>query len=140
MYDVNGFPPTSTSTRRSPSRGTTWTKSGPRVCAAADGAPPTASATDAEIKMRLVSRIAALDRRGGRHGSGRPQCLLATLAGQHAAHVRERLLHPGERIVGVDLVLEVDVARVPDPLQGAEQRRNREHAFADDALAVLVHR
>src|SRR5205823_13474876 len=57
--------------------------------------------------------------------------------GERAPHVGERLLHPRERIVRVDLVLEVDVAPVADRLQLLEDLGYRDGALAHDALTLL---
>src|SRR5437879_9585782 len=57
--------------------------------------------------------------------------------GERAAHVGERLLHPRQRVVGVDLVLEVDVPTVPDRLELLENLGDRDRSLTDDALAAF---
>src|SRR3989441_12880833 len=57
--------------------------------------------------------------------------------GERAAHVGGRLLHPRQRGVGVDLVLEVYVPPVPDRLELLENLGDRDRSFADDARAGL---
>src|SRR2546429_9559016 len=54
--------------------------------------------------------------------------------GERAAHVGERLLHPRQRVVGVDLVLEVDVPPEPDRLGLLENLVERGRPLADDGL------
>src|SRR5947208_16883919 len=65
----------------------------------------------------------------------RPIGMLAILrrrqSRQHAAHVAERALHAGHRIVAVDLVLQVDAALILHLLQLAEDSRERLDAVAD---------
>src|SRR5260370_29880267 len=51
---------------------------------------------------------------------------------EHAAHVRERLLHPGQGVVGVDLVLEVDVAREAHRLELPEDFGDRDRALRSE--------
>src|SRR5512132_2019959 len=57
--------------------------------------------------------------------------------GEDAAHIAERALHPGQRVLGVDLVLEVDTALVVHLLELLEQADDRQDAVADVTLAVL---
>src|SRR5207248_8454173 len=57
--------------------------------------------------------------------------------GERAAHVGERLLHPRQRVIGVDFVLEVDVAPKADRLELLEELGDRDRSLADDALAPL---
>src|SRR5437773_1989424 len=130
MYAVNGWPPMRTSTRRSASWRTSSTRfSATReVCAkvgtAAAQATPSASNDENLIVVIIRYSVRALNHRGHRGHRGKAfLCVLGVLCGsmfsngrqtrQHAAHVRERLLHPRQRILGVDLVFEIDVARVP---------------------------
>src|SRR5437879_8296368 len=54
--------------------------------------------------------------------------------GERAAHVGKRLFHSGQRIIGVDLVLQVDVAPIPDGLELPKDRSDRDDALAHDAL------
>src|SRR5437879_4629528 len=124
MYDVNGLPPIMTSTRRSASCGVTWTKFGADAAAACASAARLTPIAGTSIRAIFMAIFMAL-RMGG-----------APLSGEHTAHVGERLLHARERIVGVDLVLEVDVARVGHGRQRRKERGNGQHACTDDALAV----
>ena len=57
---------------------------------------------------------------------------------QDTSHERKRAEHAGERIRGVDFVLEIDVPSVPDALQRLEESPERDRALSDDALAVDV--
>src|SRR5881296_4198423 len=57
--------------------------------------------------------------------------------GERAAHVGERLLHPRQRVISVDLVLEVDVAPEADRLELLEDLGDRDRSLADNALAPL---
>src|SRR3989441_9916294 len=54
--------------------------------------------------------------------------------GERAPHISERLLHPWQRVVDVDLVLQVDVAPIPDGLELLKDRGDGDDALADDAL------
>src|SRR5213595_2347548 len=61
--------------------------------------------------------------------------------GDRAAHVGERLLHPRQRVIGVDFVLEVDITAIPiaaifQQLE-AKDCRDRDRSLADNALAPL---
>src|SRR5256885_5305253 len=54
--------------------------------------------------------------------------------GERAAHIGERLLHPRQRVVDVDLVFQVDVTLIPDGLELLENRGDGDRSLADDAL------
>src|SRR3989449_5248855 len=54
--------------------------------------------------------------------------------GECAAHVGKRLSHSWQWIIGVDLVLQVDVAPIPDGLELPKDRSDRDDALAHDAL------
>src|SRR2546428_13534740 len=54
--------------------------------------------------------------------------------GERAAHVGKRLFHSWQWIIGVDLVLQVDVAPIPDGLELPKDRADREDTLAHDAL------
>src|SRR5437660_3415566 len=120
MYDVNGFPPTRMSTRRSASRRTTSTRFGD------DWAPATPAAAAASIatphvrtshlssrmnvvRMNLISESANVLERSVDRSATFPA---RRQAGEHAAHVRERTLHSWQRIVCVDLVLQIHVSAI----------------------------
>src|SRR5947207_9160069 len=57
--------------------------------------------------------------------------------GERAAHIGDRLLHARQRVVDVDLVLQVDVATVSDRLELFQDRGDGDGALADDALTPL---
>src|SRR3989441_5275622 len=54
--------------------------------------------------------------------------------GERAAHVGKRLFHSWQWIIGVDLVLQVDVAPIPDGLELLKDRGDRDDTLAHDAL------
>src|SRR6266550_6703723 len=56
---------------------------------------------------------------------------------KHASHVCERLLHSRQRIVLVDLVLEIGVAGITHCPELAENVHDRDLSLADDALTLL---
>src|SRR6267143_4806292 len=53
-----------------------------------------------------------------------------------ATHVRERLLHARQRIVGLDLVLQIYVTGVLHSLELPEDLRDRDLSLPDDALTL----
>src|SRR5713101_8026707 len=57
---------------------------------------------------------------------------------EHAAHVRHRLDHPGQRVPGLDLVLEAHLPLIADVDQRFEESREIDHAAADFNLAFLL--
>jgi hypothetical protein len=73
-----------------------------------------------------------------REGNSPPLfCFLEAEAGDDSAHVGEALDDSGHRVVGVDLVLEVDVAFVADVDESAEDGRDRHDAVAYSDLAFF---
>src|SRR5690348_1941695 len=138
MYDVNGAPSTSTSTRCCASCRTNSTRGPPAFAAwalpAANGAASKATKTNtSEMAGHLVVR--AIDMLGMRIGS--PEMTGGMLAGKHAAHVGQRLFHAGQRIIGIDFVLEVHVSWISHRFELVEQLGNRQHSLTDNALAFL---
>src|SRR5689334_10847242 len=133
MYDVNGAPSTSTSTRCCASCRTNSTRGPPAFAIAwalpvASGAASRAAKTNTS-EMAGHPVVRAIDLLGMRIGS--PGMTRGLLAGKHAAHVRQRLFHTGQRIIGVDLVLEVHVSWISHRFELAEQLGNRQHSFTD---------
>src|SRR5438105_2582246 len=57
--------------------------------------------------------------------------------GLYAFEIADGALHAWKRVLGVDLVLEIDAALVFHLLELLENRHHRHDPFADGALAIL---
>src|SRR5882762_4647063 len=92
-----------------------------------DRAPWMTTATNRATTISLLP-----SQRGATAGGVEPR--------ERAAHVSERLLHPGQRVIGVDLILQVDVALVPDALELPQDRGDGDDALTHDALTFRGRR
>jgi hypothetical protein len=84
------------------------------------------------------ARASPVSAAGARALRRRQRDAVLCAAGEHAAHVRERDLHPRKRILRVDLVLEVHVAGILDLLERAEDAGDRQLSLPDGDLAVAL--
>src|SRR5215813_5109787 len=64
-------------------------------------------------------------------------CLSTGQARLHSFEIADGALHAGQRIVGIDLVLQIDAALVLHFLELLENSHHRHDPFADSTLAVF---